>query len=92
MQVLKFISKGKVQGVFYRKYITQAMNKELIKAYIKNLSDGSVECVVKNDSNLDINKILDILYKGSPNSSVESVEMKVENCDINFSSIFEVRY
>jgi len=92
MQILKFISTGKVQGVYYRKHITQAMNKEHIKGYIKNLPDGTAECVIKNDSNLEINKILDILYTGSPKSSVESVQMEVADEEISFSPIFEVRY
>jgi len=92
MQLLKFISKGNVQGVFYRKYISKAMNQEGIAGYIKNLPDGSVESVVKIDEKADINKILNILYQGSPKSDVKSVEMFPINENINLSNMFEVRY
>jgi len=92
MQLIKFISKGNVQGVFYRKYVSKAMNKEGISGYIKNLPDGSVESVVKIDEKADINKILNILYQGSPKSDVKSVEMFPINENINLSNMFEVRY
>ena len=92
MQLLKCISKGNVQGVYYRKYISNAMNQEKIIGYIKNLPDGSVESIIKLDEKANINKILNILYKGSPKSDVKSVEMFPINENINLSNMFEVRY
>jgi len=93
MGCAKFIVKGKVQGVFYRKYISQAMNKRGFIGYVKNLKDGSVEVVVKIEPNQNISEILEILNEGSPKSEVETITMDLCNEDsIKFNNIFEVRY
>jgi acylphosphatase len=92
MDCLKFIVSGKVQGVYYRKFVTQAMNKRKIIGYVKNLPDGNVEVVVKNSKDLNIKDILDILYEGSPKSEVKAVDMVACEDKINFSNSFEVRY
>ena len=41
MEWYKFIISGKVQGVFYRKFVSQAMMKKQYKGYIQNLNDGT---------------------------------------------------
>jgi len=92
MECLKFIVKGKVQGVYYRKFVSLAMNKAKYIGYVKNLPDKSVEVVVKNQDGLNIKDILDILYEGSPKSEVSSVEMVECDKDIKFNNSFEVRY
>ena len=93
MGCAKFIVKGKVQGVFYRKYVSQAMNKRGFIGYVKNLKDGSVEVVVKIEPNQNISEILEILNEGSPKSEVSEIAMDVCNEEeIGFSNIFEVRY
>ncbi len=92
MNCIKFLIFGKVQKVYYRKYISQALNKEGYIGYIKNLSDGSVEVVVKNYANMDISKILSTLQKGSPKSEVNSIEMGECSEEIIFNQKFEVRY
>jgi len=92
MDCLKFIISGKVQGVYYRKFVTQAMNRAKFVGYVKNLPDGNVEVVVKNSKDLNIKDILDILYEGSPKSEVKSVDMAMCEDDIKFNNIFEVRY
>jgi len=92
MDCLKFIVSGKVQGVFYRKYVSQAMNRGKFIGYVKNLQDGNVEVVVKNSKDLNIKDILDILYKGSPKSEVKAVDMVVCEDNIKLNNNFEVRY
>jgi acylphosphatase len=92
MDCLKFIVKGKAQGVFYRKYITKKMNEKKIVGFIKNLPDGDVEVLVKNKDNLNIKDILDILYEGSPKSEVKEVDMQMCQEKIDFKNSFEVRY
>ncbi len=92
MNCLRFLVKGKVQGVWYRKYTSLAMNKEKIIGFVRNLANGDVEVVIKNTPNLDTQKIYDILYKGSPASIVEEVIMQECDKEYQFSHIFEVRY
>ena len=68
------------------------MNKEKIIGFVRNLPDGDVEVVVKNAANIDIQKIFDILYKGSPASKVKEVLMQECDKKYQFSNKFEVRY
>lgn len=87
MEWYRFIVFGKVQGVFYRKSVSQALMKKQFKGYIQNLSDGSVEVVAEIfDDNLDT--FIEILKEGSLLSTVEEVNYEaVFNTDG-----FEIRY
>jgi len=92
MECLQFIVSGKVQGVYYRKYTVNALRELGIVGYVKNLKDGNVEVVIKNNPNLNIAIILDKLKEGSPNSRVENISMQECKEIPNFSNSFEVRY
>ena len=92
MGCVKFIIKGKVQRVFYRKYVSSALAKAGYIGYIKNLSNGDVEVVLKTTPNQNISQVLDILNEGSPNSEVKSIQMQECDSEVEFSNSFEVRY
>lgn len=91
MEVYKFIVTGRVQGVFYRKFVSQKAMAKQLEGYIKNLSDGTVEVVVALfDEDLEMFK--NILHEGSPLSHVEKIEMTVlEEDDLVYDG-FEIRY
>lgn len=90
MQIYRFIVSGKVQGVFYRKFVSQEMMKEQFQGYVKNLKDGTVEMVaVVYD---DFEKVMQILRNGSPASNVENVSYEsIEDADF-VTDGFEIRY
>ena len=89
MKSFKFIVKGRVQGVYYRKFTSDAAAKENFSGYVKNLPDGNVEaCVTCDDNELD--NFVKILKNGSPHSIVNSLQ-KFE-CEEIFSGTFEIRY
>lgn len=89
MENYRFLIKGKVQGVYYRKNIEKNALKEEFSGYVKNLDDGNVEaCVTCSVTKLE--KFLGILQKGSPNSIVEKIEQY--SCDEVFTGKFEIRY
>ena len=91
MGCTKYIVKGKVQGVFYRKYVSKNFREKGYIGYVKNLNDGSVEVVIKQEPNQNITEILEIIKEGSPKSIVESIS--IAKCEeTNFSNSFEVRY
>ncbi|MCB4750542.1 MAG: acylphosphatase [Sulfurovum sp.] len=82
MEWYRFISIGKVQGVFYRKSVSQAMMRAGFNGYIQNLNDGTVETVAFIvDEDTDFPCVLQILKEGSPTSDVE---------DIHYESIGDV--
>lgn len=91
MEWYKFIIFGNVQGVFYRKSVSQAMMKKQYKGYIQNLDDGTVEVVAEVfDDDFDV--FMDILKKGSLLSRVDEVNYEIIN-EADFQTDgFEVRY
>lgn len=89
MNSYKFIIRGKVQGVFYRKNVYDNSIKENFSGYVKNLPDASVEaCTTCSEDELDI--FLNILKKGSPRSIVKKIEKL--SWSESFSGEFEIRY
>lgn len=91
MEVYKFIITGKVQGVFYRKFVSQSAMRKQLEGYIKNLSDGTVEVVVVLFDE-DIEPFKKILQDGSPSSVVESIKMEIVEDDDLIYDGFEVRW
>jgi len=91
MEWYKFIIFGKVQGVFYRKSVSQAMMKKQYKGYIQNLDDTTVEVVAEVFDD-DLDTFMDILKEGSLLSSVEDIQYEIIN-DAEFTTDgFEIRY
>ena len=90
MEVYRFIVKGRVQGVFYRKFVSQGAMKMRIEGYVKNLPNGSVEAVaVLFDENVE--QFKKVLQNGSPLSTVESIDMTIlDNDDLVYDG-FEIR-
>ncbi len=91
MEWYRFIIFGKVQGVFYRKFVSQAMMKKQFKGYIQNLEDGTVEVVAEVFDD-DFDTFMRILKEGSPSSSVEDIRYEIIH-DADFRTDgFEIRY
>ncbi len=93
MEWYRFVSQGRVQHVFYRKFVSQAMMRAGFNGYVRNLEDGTVETVVFIvDEDTDIPRVLKILEEGSPMSEVEQVTYSViDDVDIETDG-FEIRY
>ena len=91
MEWYKFIIFGTVQGVFYRKSVSQAMMKKQYKGYIQNLDDSTVEVVAEVFDD-DFDTFISILKEGSLLSSVEDIQYEIIN-DAEFTTDgFEIRY
>jgi acylphosphatase len=91
MEWYRFIILGHVQGVFYRKFVSQALMKKQFKGYIQNLPDGTVEVVAEVFDD-EFDTFMQILKEGSPLSSVEDIQYKIID-DAQFNTDgFEIRY
>lgn len=91
MEWYRFIIFGKVQGVFYRKSVSQALMKKQFKGYIQNLSDGTVEVVAEVFDD-DFDTFMNIVKEGSPLSSIEDIKYEIID-DAEFATDgFEIRY
>ena len=91
MEWYRFIVSGRVQGVFYRKSVSQALMKKQFKGYIQNLPDGSVEVVAEIFDD-DLDTFIEILKEGSLLSSVEDVKYEVIEEAVFHTDGFEIRY
>lgn len=91
MEWYRFIIRGRVQGVFYRKVVSQSMMKKQFKGYIRNLDDGTVEVVAEiYDDEFDT--FMEILREGSPLSHVVTIDYEIID-DAEFRTDgFEIRY
>lgn len=70
-----FIIKGRVQGVGYRYHVKQTAMKLGITGNVQNLSDGTVKITAQSDEG-PLALFEAYLYKGSPHSTVDSIEVK----------------
>jgi len=86
----RFIVKGKVQGVWYRRFVSENAKKAGFKGYVRNLPDMSVEAVANIENEERLKEFIEILKKGSPYSEVKDISIEEIN-DIQFDD-FEIRY
>ena len=91
MEWYKFIIYGRVQGVFYRKSVSQALMKKQFKGYMQNLSDGTVEVVAEVFDD-DFDMFMNVLKEGSLMSSVEDVQYEIFDDAVFETDGFEIRY
>ena len=75
----RFLVSGKVQGVWYRKFVSENAKKRGFKGYVRNLLDGRVEAVANIENEKRLNEFLEILKEGSPYSIVEDIEYEEIN-------------
>ncbi len=91
MSSYRFLVYGRVQGVYYRKFVSQRVRELSFKGFIRNLPNGSVEVVVRVNKD-DIKEIKRILLEGSPMSEVKDIKEEIlERDDLIYDS-FEIRY
>ena len=91
MESYRCLIRGKVQHVYYRKFVSQALMRRQVQGYVRNLPDGRVEVVARLREE-DLDPVLEVLYEGSPASEVEDIEVEViEEDDIVYDG-FEIRY
>ena len=91
MEWYRCIISGKVQGVYYRKSVSQAMMKKQFKGYIQNLNDGTVEVVAEVFDD-EFDTFMHILKEGSLLSNVEDIQYEIIDDAVFNTDGFEVRY
>ena len=90
MEWYRFLVSGKVQGVFYRKAVSQALMKKQFKGYMRNLPDGTVEVVAEIFDD-DFETFMKILKEGSLMSSVDEIKYEIiDDAEFNTDG-FEIR-
>lgn len=87
-RLYQIIVKGKVQGVWFRKYTYDQAIKIGLVGFVRNQLDKSVY-IEAEGSLIQLNKFMEWLYIGSPLSKVNSVKYELGDSK-NYSS-FEIR-
>ena len=91
MELYRFIIFGRVQGVYYRKFVSQAAMKKQIRGFVQNLPDGTVEVIAELIDD-DLEDFLELLRKGSLLSHVDEISHElIEDADLVYDG-FEIRY
>ena len=91
MELYRFIIFGRVQGVYYRKFVSQAAMKKQIRGFVQNLPDGTVEVIAELIDD-DLEDFLELLRKGSLLSHVDEIFHElIEDADLVYDG-FEIRY
>ncbi len=89
MITMKYIVKGKVQGVSYRRYVQNQASKLNLNGYVKNLKQGHVVIVVGGKNITVLNEFKEKCYKGSRRAKVEKIIEKEWDRQINVG--FEIK-
>ena len=88
MKNCRCIVKGRVQGVWFRRFTQNVANELGISGWVKNREDGSVEVEASVPDEV-YEQFLQALRKGPPLARVD--ELIVEEIDRSYSGAFEVR-
>ncbi|WP_262691232.1 acylphosphatase [Kordiimonas aestuarii] len=66
---------GRVHGVFYRNWTKGEAEKLGLYGWVRNRTDGSVEALFVGPGP-DVDEMLGLCHEGSPNASVDKIEIE----------------
>lgn len=89
-QCLKILISGKVQGVSYRKFVQKHAQKFEIEGTIQNLEDKKSVMVYACGSSSDLDKFIDYLYQGTPESDIQDVRAEPFLQEKDFRGVFRI--
>jgi acylphosphatase len=84
------IVEGRVQGVFFRAFTRDEAVRLGLSGWVRNRSNGSVEALVEGEKSR-VEKMVQWLHQGSPNSIVEKVQL-TEETPVGDTGTFEIHY
>ena len=68
------VAQGKVQGVYYRAFVSRNAARLGVTGYVRNLPDNSVEILAEGEK-AQLEKLIEYLKQGSPGASVDDLEL-----------------
>jgi acylphosphatase len=81
---------GRVQGVFFRAFTREEAVRLGLSGWVRNRPNGSVEAIIEGEKTA-VERMLQWLHQGSPNSIVETVDA-TEESPVGELSTFEIHY
>lgn len=89
IRVHVFIS-GRVQGVFFRKWVKEKTDALGVVGWIKNLADGRVEVIAEGERE-KVNRLIKLIKKGPRLAEVRHVDVSWEEATGEFEEFEIVR-
>ena len=87
----RYTVSGLVQGVWYRRHVSDAAIRIGLTGWVRNTHDGKVEVLAKGSSE-QLGQLLAELWEGSPMSKVESIDsQQADDSDVPAQG-FEIRW
>lgn len=80
---------GRVQGVWFRRFVQMAARAEAVQGYAKNLVDGRVEVLLEGESEA-VNRVQRQVAAGPPGARVDRVEWQTVAADGRTAVGFQV--
>ena len=87
---LKATVHGKVQGVYYRAFVSRAARSLSLKGYVRNIAGGGVEVEAEGEKGL-LEELLRLLQKGPDGAEVKKIDLSWPDYLGKYSA-FDVRY
>ena len=84
------VVEGKVQGVYFRSYVSEEAKKLNLTGWVRNLEDGRVEIVVEGTRD-DVRTIVAWCHKGPTPARVSEVKVDWQEYSGKYRA-FSVRY
>ena len=89
MHRAEIVIHGKVQGVFFRRFIRDNALQLNLNGYARNISDGTVEAIVEGDL-FNIKCLIEKCRKGPPSSKVKKVDVTYSHA--RGEGFFHIKY
>ena len=89
----RYFVSGRVQGVFYRSSAMQQAKQLSLLGWVRNLSDGRVECLACGELEVlvDFEKWLEIGPQYAKVTNIVGIDEAVDACDNARNGVFEIR-
>lgn len=88
---LKITVFGRVQGVFFRDFVSREARALGVKGYVRNLPEGNTVEVYAEGDRKSLEKLLGRCRQGPPHARVEKVVEEWKESILGMES-FEIRY
>ncbi|HHW74716.1 MAG TPA: acylphosphatase [Firmicutes bacterium] len=76
VRAVHLIISGKVQRVFYRRWLQREAREKGLAGWVRNRFDGTVEAVVKGRA-FDLEDLVRLAWSGPPRARVSSIEVNL---------------
>ena len=86
----RVVFSGRVQGVWFRAFTSEAAVAENLVGWVRNLPDGSVEALFEGEEKA-VKMVVEKCRQGPPSARVDNVDISWDNASNEFGS-FSIRY